>query len=70
MLFKNTYKLTTKRGVAVGSRADFEEMNRYLDEKKFKLTTALDRKFKFSESKEAFNYLYSGKHTGKIVITF
>jgi D-arabinose 1-dehydrogenase-like Zn-dependent alcohol dehydrogenase len=59
-----------ERGVAVGSRADFEEMNRYLDEKKVKLTPALDRVYKFSESKEAFDHLLSGKHTGKIVITF
>jgi NADPH:quinone reductase-like Zn-dependent oxidoreductase len=52
----------------VGSKADFEDMNRFLEEKKVTLNPALDRVFKFSESKEAFDYLYSGKHTGKIVI--
>jgi NADPH:quinone reductase-like Zn-dependent oxidoreductase len=60
----------SQRGIAVGSKVDFEEMNRWLEEKKVKLTPALDRVFKFSESKEAFDYLYSGKHTGKIVIKF
>jgi NADPH:quinone reductase-like Zn-dependent oxidoreductase len=60
----------SERGIAMGSKADFEEMNRWLEEKEVKLTPALDRVFKFSESKEAFDYLYSGKHTGKIVIKF
>jgi NADPH:quinone reductase-like Zn-dependent oxidoreductase len=45
-------------------------MNQFLEEKKVKLAPALDRVFRFSESKEAFDYLHSGKHTGKIVITF
>jgi NADPH:quinone reductase-like Zn-dependent oxidoreductase len=45
-------------------------MNRFLEEKKVKLTPALDRVFEFNQSKEAFDYLYSGKHTGKIVIKF
>jgi D-arabinose 1-dehydrogenase-like Zn-dependent alcohol dehydrogenase len=67
---KSAYGLITTRGVAVGSKADFEELNRFLEEKKVKLTTALNRVFKFRDSKEAFDYLYSGRHTGKIVITF
>jgi D-arabinose 1-dehydrogenase-like Zn-dependent alcohol dehydrogenase len=54
----------------MGSKADFEEMNHFLEEKKIKLTPALDRVFPFSKSKEAFEYLQSGKHTGKIVIKF
>jgi NADPH:quinone reductase-like Zn-dependent oxidoreductase len=45
-------------------------MNRWLEEKKVHLTPALDRVFKFSESKETFDYLYSGKHAGKIVVKF
>jgi NADPH:quinone reductase-like Zn-dependent oxidoreductase len=57
------------RGVAMGTKIDNEEMNRWLEEKKVKLTPALDRVFKFSESKDAFDYLWTGKHTGKIVIT-
>jgi NADPH:quinone reductase-like Zn-dependent oxidoreductase len=43
-------------------------MNHYLEEKKVDLGPALDRTFAFEESKEAFEYLASGKHTGKIVI--
>lgn len=56
------------RGIAVGSRVDFEEMNRYLEDKKVGLKPALDKVFKFEDSKEAFEYLGSAKHTGKIVI--
>jgi NADPH:quinone reductase-like Zn-dependent oxidoreductase len=43
-------------------------MNSFLEEKKVKLGPALDRTFAFEDSKEAFEYLASGKHTGKIVI--
>jgi NADPH:quinone reductase-like Zn-dependent oxidoreductase len=52
----------------MGSKADFVEMNRFLEKKKISLTPALDRVFTFSQSKDAFDYLQSGKHTGKIVI--
>ncbi|KAF2202620.1 NAD(P)-binding protein [Delitschia confertaspora ATCC 74209] len=56
------------KGIGVGSKADFEELNRYLEEKNIRLTPALDRVFSFEQSKEAFDYLYSGKHMGKIII--
>jgi threonine dehydrogenase-like Zn-dependent dehydrogenase len=56
------------RGVIMGSKADFEDMNRFLEEREVKLSPALDRVFPFSASKNAFDYLKSGKHTGKVVI--
>lgn len=43
-------------------------MNRFLEEKNVQLTPALDRVFSFDESKAAYEYLASGKHTGKVVI--
>jgi hypothetical protein len=49
----------------VGSKADFEDMNRLLEEKKVELSPALDRVFGFEESEKAFEYLLSGKHTGE-----
>jgi NADPH:quinone reductase-like Zn-dependent oxidoreductase len=52
----------------MGSKADFEEMNRFLEENKVTLGPALDSVFPFSKSKQAFSYLHSGKHTGKVVI--
>ena len=58
----------TFRGIAVGSKADFEEMNRWLEEKNVKLGPVIDRVYDFKDSKEAFEHLGSGKFTGKIVI--
>ncbi|KAH7386733.1 chaperonin 10-like protein [Phaeosphaeria sp. MPI-PUGE-AT-0046c] len=69
---KSIMTLMTKgakvKGIQVGSKAEFLAMNRFLEEKKVRFTPALDRVFKFGDSKEAFDYLRSGKHTGKVVI--
>ncbi len=56
------------RGIGVGSKRDFEALNKFLAEKKISLSPLVDRVFSFDESKEAFDYLYSGKHVGKVVI--
>lgn len=56
------------RGIAVGSKEDYQRMNAFLEEKKVSLEPMIDRVFSFQDSKEAFDYLYSGKHVGKIVI--
>lgn len=47
---------------------DYLELNRFLEEKKISLAPLIDRVFPFQESKAAFEYLYSGKHVGKVVI--
>lgn len=52
----------------MGSKEDFEELNRFLEEKKVSLAPLIDRVFTFDESPAAFNYLYSGSHVGKVVI--
>jgi threonine dehydrogenase-like Zn-dependent dehydrogenase len=62
--------MTNFRGIAVGSKLDFEEMNRFLEERKVSFSPIIDRVFPFQESKAAFDYMYSGKHTGKVVIKF
>lgn len=54
------------RGVYVGSRGMFETMNRALEN--HKIRPVIDRVFSFSEAKEAYKYLQSQKHVGKIVI--
>jgi len=59
----------TIRGIAVGSKLEFEALNQFLEEKEVKLDTIIDRTFAFDDSPAAFDYLYSGKHTGKVVIT-
>jgi D-arabinose 1-dehydrogenase-like Zn-dependent alcohol dehydrogenase len=57
------------RGIAMGSKADFEEMNCYLEEKKVHLDPLLvDRPFSFDNVKDAYDRLESGKFHGKIII--
>ena len=54
--------------IKVGSRDDFETMNRAIDFHKVK--PVIDRQFSFEQLPEALSYLESGKHFGKIAITF
>jgi len=56
------------RGIAVGSKEDFVDLNRFLAEKKVSLAPLIDRVFTFDESPAAFDYLYSGSHVGKVII--
>jgi NADPH:quinone reductase-like Zn-dependent oxidoreductase len=53
-------------GIYVGSRADFEAMNAFLEE--HRVRPLIDRVFAFEEAAEAFEYMDSGDHMGKIVI--
>jgi NADPH:quinone reductase-like Zn-dependent oxidoreductase len=39
-----------------------------LDEKKVDLKPIIDKVFEFEDASEAFKYLYSGAHVGKVVI--
>lgn len=52
----------------MGSQADYQRMNKFLEEKKVSLAPIIDRIFSFEESEAAFDYLHSGKHAGKVVI--
>lgn len=54
------------QGIAVGSRARFEAMNRAIDEHKLK--PVVDSTFPLERAAEAFRHLQDGKHFGKIVI--
>jgi NADPH:quinone reductase-like Zn-dependent oxidoreductase len=53
-------------GIYVGARADFEAMNAFLAERT--LRPVIDRVFGFEQASEAFAYLDSGGHFGKVVI--
>lgn len=55
-------------GIETGSRAMFEEMNRFLSERQ--LRPILDRVLAFDQFPEALAYLESGKHFGKVVLAF
>jgi NADPH:quinone reductase-like Zn-dependent oxidoreductase len=52
--------------VYVGSRKHFEAMNEAIA--RFKIHPVIDRAFTFDEVREAYDYLQSGQHFGKVVI--
>ncbi len=64
--------LLTGRGItvgaiSVGSRADFEAMNRAITQ--HRLRPVIDRTFPFAEAKEAYRRFESRGHFGKVVIS-
>ncbi|KAK6385759.1 hypothetical protein LTS17_001331 [Exophiala oligosperma] len=56
----------TLKGILNGPKDRFEEMLQFYDQHKIK--PVVDRVFPFDQAKEAFKYLYSGGHFGKVVI--
>jgi NADPH:quinone reductase-like Zn-dependent oxidoreductase len=54
-------------GIYVGSRVEFEAMNAFLERHRIK--PIIDRTFRFEDAAEAYRYLQSGAHFGKVVIT-
>lgn len=56
----------TVQGIYVGSRAMFADMNRAVEINR--LTPVIDRVFPFAEALDAYRYLKSGSHFGKVVI--
>jgi len=57
----------TVRAIVVGSRAQFEAMNRAIDGNQ--LTPVIDRVFAFDDATDAFRYYENTKPFGKVVIT-
>jgi len=55
------------QGVFVGPRECFEDMNRALSLHQIK--PVIDKSFSFGEAREALDYVGSGSHLGKVVIT-
>lgn len=60
------HKQLRVQGIYVGSRAMFEEMNAAIAEAK--LHPVVDCVFNFNEARDAFAYMQTGAHFGKIVI--
>lgn len=55
------------RGINVGSRAQFQEMNRFIEEKR--IVPVVDEKvFGFEEARKALEYLQAQQFFGKVVI--
>ncbi|KEY56626.1 NAD(P)-dependent alcohol dehydrogenase [Serratia sp. DD3] len=63
-LFKSAARF---RVISVGSREDFEQMNRVLVQ--HKIIPVIDSVFPFAEAKQAWQRFASRQHVGKIVIT-
>lgn len=61
-------KSITVNGIYVGSREMFEAMNQAIANAK--LQPVIDRVFPFAEAMQAYDYLRSGSHFGKVVIQF
>ncbi len=66
-LFPLVTKNARMDGIYVGSRDDFHQMNRFLEQHQVK--PVIDREFAFDEAPQAYDYLASGNHFGKVVIT-
>jgi NADPH:quinone reductase-like Zn-dependent oxidoreductase len=60
-------KNAAARGIFVGSRRMFEDMNRAIEVNR--IEPVIDRVFPFEEAAEAFRHQMAGSHMGKIVIT-
>ncbi len=56
----------TFRNITVGDRAGFEAMNRAISAAQLK--PIVDKSFAFDQAREAFAYLDSGAHFGKVVV--
>ena len=60
-------KRLTMQGIYVGSREMFESMNKTIEKNGIK--PVIGKSFDFNDAAEAFEYLKSGSHFGKIVIS-
>jgi NADPH:quinone reductase-like Zn-dependent oxidoreductase len=65
-LFPLLARNATIAGLYVGSRADFEAMNRFIGEKQMR--PVIDRVFAFDEAPAAYAHLEAGAHFGKVVV--
>ncbi len=65
-LFPLLARNVSLNGIYVGSRAHFQELNRFLE--KHEIHPCIDRVFPFEQAASAFQYLEEAKHFGKVVI--
>jgi len=59
-------KAVRLQGIFVGSREMFEKMNEFIE--KHKIKPVIDKIFEFDNATQAFKFMESGAHFGKIVI--
>jgi len=60
------FRAVILRSIWVGSVSQFEDMNRLINS--HKILPVVDKVFEFTEAKEAYQYLQSQQHVGKVVI--
>lgn len=60
-------RAATLKTIGVGSRSDFEEMNRAIE--RHQLRPVIDRVFPFAEAPQAFEHFEHGSRFGKVVIS-
>jgi NADPH:quinone reductase-like Zn-dependent oxidoreductase len=65
-IFPIVHKSATVFGIYVGSGEMFEELNRALEQSNVR--PVIDKVFPFAAAREAFEYMASGSHFGKVVI--
>jgi NADPH:quinone reductase-like Zn-dependent oxidoreductase len=58
---------TVVSGIYVGSRADFEAMNAFIEA--HEIVPVVDRVFSFEDAPEAFDFMENGSYFGKLVIS-
>jgi len=58
--------ICTIRGILVGSKAQFKDMNAAIDANN--IHPVVDKTFPFEQAKEAYQYQWDQKHVGKVVI--
>lgn len=61
------FKRLQLTGISTGSRDMFEQMNLAMEQ--WGLHPVIDKTFSFAEVRTAYDYMYSGSHLGKIVIS-
>lgn len=65
-LMATLYNGFIARGISIGSRVQFEEMNRAIEANDIK--PIVDKVFKFEDTAEAYKLLQGQSFTGKVVI--
>jgi NADPH:quinone reductase-like Zn-dependent oxidoreductase len=61
------FKGITLRGIRMGPRSLFEDMNRLIEQ--HRIRPLVDRVFPFQEARAAYEYLRDARHVGKVVIS-
>ncbi|KAF5391750.1 hypothetical protein D9757_001754 [Collybiopsis confluens] len=68
VVFPTIRKACYIRGIQIGSIAQFKDMNRLLALHPEVTRPVIDKVFSFEDARQAYEYLHSQAHVGKVVI--